>query len=135
MKTWQELTKEELVNLYSQYTSAQLAEMFGVSKYQVQKKCKDLCIREACAIQHVNKRLKEGERPEVLQEVKGIGYDRFAKAVTHFVFRNGPIEDMHAEGKLSQNDMKTLNKFLYNRLGHVFKLIEQEDIVNLYRLY
>lgn len=48
-----------------------------------------------------------------------------SKAITHFSFRNGPIEDMHASPKnqLSQDDMKTLNKFMVNRIAYVFKLI------------
>ena len=48
-----------------------------------------------------------------------------SKAITHFAFRNGPIEDMHADPKkqLLDNDMKILNKFMVNRLAYVFKLI------------
>jgi hypothetical protein len=51
-----------------------------------------------------------------------------AKAITHFAFRNGPIEDMHADPKkqLLDNDMKILNKFMVNRLAYVFKLIIEE---------
>ena len=43
--------------------------------------------------------------------------DSFAKAVTHYAFRNGPVEDMHTEKKLSQDDMRTLNKYMVNRLA------------------
>lgn len=46
-----------------------------------------------------------------------------SKAITHFAFRNGPVEDMHAEGKLTQNDMMTLNKFMINRIAYIFSLI------------
>jgi hypothetical protein len=51
-----------------------------------------------------------------------------SKAVTHFAFRNGPIEDMHAHpnNQLSQTDMKTLNKFMVNRLAYIFTLIIEE---------
>lgn len=48
-----------------------------------------------------------------------------SKAITHFSFRNGPIEDMHASPKnqISQDDMKTLNKFMVNRLRVLLRLI------------
>ena len=36
--------------------------------------------------------------------------------MTHYAFRNGPVEDMHANGQLSQQDMKTLNKYMVNRI-------------------
>lgn len=34
--------------------------------------------------------------------------DVISKAITHFIFRNGPIENMHANNQLSQDDMKIL---------------------------
>ncbi|MFB5762703.1 hypothetical protein [Paenibacillus medicaginis] len=54
--------------------------------------------------------------------------DMIAKAITHFAFRNGPIEDMHAdqEKNLTDKDMMVLNKFVHNRLAYVFELIMQE---------
>jgi hypothetical protein len=30
----------------------------------------------------------------------------------HFAFRNGPVEDIHANNRLSESDMKTLNKYI-----------------------
>ncbi|MCM3268813.1 hypothetical protein [Paenibacillus elgii] len=51
-----------------------------------------------------------------------------SKAITHFAFRNGPIEDMHAHpnNQLSESDMKTLNKFMVNRIAYIFTLIIEE---------
>lgn len=49
-----------------------------------------------------------------------------SKAITHFAFRNGPVEDMHADGKLSDKDMMVLNKFMVNRMAYVFSLIINE---------
>lgn len=43
---------------------------------------------------------------------ENVDVDLFARFVVHYCFRNGQLEDMHAQGKLSQEDMKTLNKFL-----------------------
>lgn len=51
-----------------------------------------------------------------------------SKAITHFTFRNGPVEDMHSNpnNQLSETDMKVLNKFLVNRVAYIFKLIIEE---------
>ncbi|TBL73898.1 hypothetical protein [Paenibacillus thalictri] len=57
--------------------------------------------------------------------------DMISKAVVHFVFRNGPIEDMHANGQLSESDMMTLNKFVHNRLAYIFQLVVQERWLEL----
>lgn len=48
---------------------------------------------------------------------------KLSVVTTHYAYRNGPVEDMHADGKLSENDMKELNKFIVNRLAYVFTLI------------
>lgn len=61
-----------------------------------------------------------------------------AKAITHFAFRNGPIEDIHANNQLSQEDMKTLNKFMVNRLAYICECIlteKWEEISFLVKLY
>lgn len=63
-----------------------------------------------------------------LKEVGGEGYIRcISIALAHFCFRNGPVEDMHADGKLSQDDMKTLNKYMVDRLGLFFLLLGLAD--------
>ena len=62
--------------------------------------------------------------------------DKIAKAITIFAFRNGPVENMHTDGKLSQEDMKTLNKFMVNRLAYVFNIFQNNkplfDMLVLY---
>jgi hypothetical protein len=47
---------------------------------------------------------------------------KIAKAITHFSFRNGPIEDMHADRNknITDEDMKVLNKYMVNRLAYIF---------------
>lgn len=49
--------------------------------------------------------------------------DKTAIALTHFCFRNGPVENMHANNQLSQNDMMTLNKYMVNTLAYALDLI------------
>ena len=50
-----------------------------------------------------------------------------AKAITVEAFRNGPVEDMHAEGKLSDEDMKILNKYMVNKIARLMYLYETGD--------
>lgn len=54
---------------------------------------------------------------------------------THYVFRNGPVEDMHAQGKLSDNSIMILNKFIVNRLAYIFSLILDEDKIKVIKSY
>lgn len=50
-------------------------------------------------------------------------------ALAHFCFRNGPIESMHADMTtgLTDDKMKTLNKYMVDRLGLFFMLLSCED--------
>ena len=57
--------------------------------------------------------------------------DKMAKALTHYLFRNGPLEDIHSEGKLSQSDMKKLNKYMVNKIGSILTCIYNEDWLKL----
>ena len=57
--------------------------------------------------------------------------DSIAIGLTHYLFRNGPVEDMHSEGKLSQNDMKTLNKFMVNRIVGLLQTINKGEWLKL----
>lgn len=68
----------------------------------------------------INEMIKEN-----ILNIKNI--NKIAKAITHFAFRNGPVEDMHANGKLTESDMKILNKFMVNRLAYIFSLIIKEE--------
>ena len=57
-----------------------------------------------------------------------------AKAATAYAFRNGPVEDMHAAGQLSDADMKLLNKTMVDRLGEIFQLMHEgreEDLQDM----
>jgi len=78
-------------------------------------------------------RVNEEMKREIFKE-KNIS--TIAKAITHFAFRNGPIEDIHADEakKITDEDMKRLNKFMVNRLAYVFSLIVKEEWVKLAHL-
>lgn len=60
-----------------------------------------------------------------------------AKATTIYTFRNGPVEDMHAEGKFTQEDIRILGENMTERLGEIFYLLlsgRGEDIEYLLAL-
>ena len=56
--------------------------------------------------------------------------DMLSKGITQFAFRSGPVEEMHAKDKLTQKDMKTLNKFMANRIAGLLTAISKGDIAN-----
>lgn len=60
-------------------------------------------------------------------QLKAYGIDGIAKAITVEAFRNGPVEDMHAEGKLSDEDIKTLNKYMVNKIARILTMYEAKD--------
>ena len=53
-----------------------------------------------------------------------------SKGITQFVIRSGPVEEMHAENKLTQNDMEILNKFMTNRIAGLLQTIFNGDVAN-----
>lgn len=61
--------------------------------------------------------------------------DGLAKALTHYIFRNGPVEDMHADGKLSEKDMQILNKYMVNRLAGILCALHENRWLQLELLY
>ena len=54
--------------------------------------------------------------------------DMLSKGITQFAFRSGPVEEMHSKGKLSQKDMKTLNKFMINHIAGLLQTIFNGDV-------
>ena len=54
--------------------------------------------------------------------------DMLSKGITQFVFRSGPVEEMHSKGKLIQKDMKTLNKFMTNRIAGLLQTVFNGDV-------
>lgn len=54
-----------------------------------------------------------------------------SKAITNFVFRNGPVENMHSNNQLSEEDMKTLNKYMVNRISGLLTAIADNNWMQL----
>jgi len=53
---------------------------------------------------------------------------KISKAVVHFAFRHGPIEDMHTDTKknITDENMKKLNKYMVNRIAYLFTLVLED---------
>lgn len=64
-----------------------------------------------------------------------------SRALAHYIFRNGAVEDLHAEGKLSQNDMMALNKDVHNRIAGLFVALKEgkqesvDKVLGIHALY
>ena len=60
--------------------------------------------------------------------------DMLSKGITQFVFCCGPAEEMHSRGKLTQTDMKTLNKFMTNRIAVLLTTILNGDVAKVLKV-
>lgn len=142
METWKNITAETLKRLYYDkgMPDSLIAEKYGVTKAQVRYK------RSKFGISLKNKvyedfssqngelfeRLNQDSKERLLTQEN---IDGIAKALTHYAFRNGPVENMHADGKLSQEDMKILNKYMVNRLAGILTAVHEGRWLQLELLY
>lgn len=53
--------------------------------------------------------------------------NKLSISTAHDIYRNGPVEDMHAMGKLLDSDMKVLNKLIVNRLAYIFTILLDKE--------
>ncbi|MCL2176554.1 MAG: hypothetical protein FWB72_01175 [Firmicutes bacterium] len=65
--------------------------------------------------------------------VKRFSLEQISKALTHYCFRNGPVENMHAapNSKLSDADMKTLNKFCVDKIFTFLTMMKNNKVAEL----
>ncbi|MCI8363324.1 MAG: hypothetical protein HFJ41_09610, partial [Clostridia bacterium] len=99
---WHDITKEELEELFEKNTDNMIADLYDVSKSQVKSK------REKWDIKMINytfkkfisedfnkdlfENLNQGSKERLLNKDN---IDTISVALTHYLFRNGPVEDMH----------------------------------------
>jgi len=131
---WNMITKEFLKQLYYEegLSDNEIAVRFGVSSETVRRKRKKFSISYATQIyKQFSKENEEQMAALNLHSKKRLlqkeNIDMLSKAITHYIFRNGPVEDMHADGKLSQEDMYVLNKYMVNKLATLFTLAFDND--------
>ncbi|MCI8396628.1 MAG: hypothetical protein HFJ52_02910 [Clostridia bacterium] len=131
---WNDITKGELEELFEKNTDNMIADLYNVSKSQVKNKREKWDIKQ---INYIWKRfLDEEVNKKIFEDLNQSSKERLLKkdnietisiALTHYLFRNGPVEDMHRKGNLSQEDMKTLNKFMANRIAGLLQIINKEE--------
>ncbi|MFF2484609.1 hypothetical protein [Paenibacillus sp. NPDC058071] len=135
-----DLTKEDLKTMFvnEQKSDYMISQLFEVkeSKITYRRKKYGITIRNSILDDYLF--VKTGHAKEMNNKVKAEllvegNVTMIAKAITHFAFRNGPVEDMHAHpnNQLSEIDMETLNKFMVNRIAYIFKLIIEERWIEL----
>ncbi|GAA0345535.1 hypothetical protein GCM10008967_39980 [Bacillus carboniphilus] len=127
----EELSSDDLRKLYIEEnkTDFMIADLFNVKKSKVTylRRKMGISIRNAMIDDYLANQTEAAEVNRLVKEKILVedNIDMISKAITHFAFRNGPVEDMHADpdSQLSDSDMKTLNKYMVNRLAYVFTLI------------
>ena len=127
MKDWDTITAEELNELHKTMADLQIAESYNVTVGKVRYKRKKFGITFKNQFYddfvHEHSDLFQQINADSKQRLVETDIEVLSKALTHYLFRNGPVEDMHANGQLSQNDMKTLNQFMVNRIaGLIYKM-------------
>lgn len=152
MEKWEDITEETLRNLSydKNMVDSQIAELYGVTKGQVAYKRRKFGLTQRNKIADKMYMAFSQQNSDLFQQLnnqskerllKKENIDGLSKAITHYAFRNGPVEDMHGEGKLTQEDMKTLNKYMVNRLAGLFTEITEgnwlriELLYNFYQMY
>lgn len=136
---WNNISRDQLANLFfvENVSNNAISDLYDVSSNKVKYKRGKLDIKLSSTeyYNHLYKEaleahpyLQETAKENLLQEQN---IPIIAKAITHYIFRNGPVEDMHAEGKFSNDDMKKLNKFMVNRIAGLLKLALDGDWIKL----
>ena len=139
---WDDIGYKELYDLYvsKELSDAEIANMFNLPINKVS------CKRKELGITFTKKVVEnfESQNSKVLESLNYESRERLLQkdninglsvALTHYLFRNGPIEDMHSNGQLSQHDMKTLNKYMVNRICGILHKISENKWLQLELLY
>lgn len=68
-----------------------------------------------------------------LDIMKKYSLEDISIALAHYCFRNGPVEDMHADpnSQLSQDDMKVLNKYCADKIFTFLTMMKDNSITKL----
>ena len=132
---FEDLSAEDLKQLYidENKTDGALAQLFNIkpSRVTYERRKFGITIRDSVLDEYLLGKTERSKKvnAELKKEILKIdNIDVISKAITHFAFRNGPIEDMHASpnNQLTDSDMKILNIYMVNRLAYIFTLIVEE---------
>ena len=137
------ITKKQLERLFynDNCSDSIIADLYDIDKKDVKKKRYKWDIKFFNADYICRKTLNNDNKLNSLNEfaknelIKEENIEWLSKALTHYLFRNGPVEDMHADGKLSQDDMKTLNKYMVNRTAGLLKTLFDGEWIKILVLF
>lgn len=133
---WDEISKEQLESLFIDegILNNDIASLYDVTPEKVRYKRRKWNITIYSPKYSYQDIMRENSELFLIlnedskERLKGKeNIDWIAKALTHYIFRNGPVEDMHANNQLSQQDMKTLNKFMVNKIAGLLSLINDGE--------
>lgn len=51
---------------------------------------------------------------------------RISNMITHFAFRNGPIEKLHGDGLIGDKEMYELNKYMMDKIATIVHLLKED---------
>lgn len=57
-----------------------------------------------------------------------------SKALTYFTFNNGPIKTLKEEGKIKEEEVKEIQKYIEGHLGYILKVLLQEGNIEKFNL-
>lgn len=140
--SWKDITKEQLRKLYveERISPSSISLLYDIKQSQVDTKREKFGIKfkEIVADDFLKNVPDSTNQSMKAVFMSSFDIDKFSKIITHYAFRNGPVEDMHANGKLSEEDMMILNKFMVNRIAGILQLVKKEQwfkLVGLMQLY
>jgi len=143
--SWADISVEQLRKLYAgeKIPPVLISRLYDIKTSQIDYKRKKFGINPMEKI--TNKFIDNVPKAtnETMKKIflENFDIDKISKIITHYVFRNGPVEDMHTNGNFSNEDMMVLNKYMVNRIAGILQLIKDEQwfklvgLIETYKLY
>lgn len=139
LPTWESISEAQIRKLYSNknIVDSDIATLFEISigKVRYKRNKYGLSLKKIDILRFFNDseniqlcKLSQDSKGRLLADEN---FDRLTIGLAHYFFRNGPVEDMHANDQLSENDMKVLNKYLVDRIARVLLLAKEERWLEL----
>lgn len=133
LPAWESISEMQMCKLYlnSNIIDKDIADLFDISLGKVKYKRKKyrLGLKKIDVLRFFNDseniQLHKQNQDSKGRLLADENFDRFSIGLAHYFFRNGPVEDMHADGQLSENDMKILNKYMVDRIARVLLLAKK----------
>lgn len=129
---WENITKDELWELCVEkgYVDSMIAQIYGVTKGQVAYKRKKMGItQDVMLIENIitNKDRLAEFNIGAKDLLSCTGISQISIALTHYVFRNGIVENMHSAKKTEDKDIRILSKCLNNKLATLVYLLKENE--------